>query len=558
MTLAKSHFLFRRGLAKHFKKPVKGIIMLDFMRKQAKSWMMKVILGLIIVVFIFYFGTTRGGKEMQAVAKVGDRTITYADYNRKYYDLLEGYRRYLGGSLPEEFLKGMNLKQQALDLLINEAVVLNRASDLGISASDDEIRGSIMFYPAFQRNGVFDQRVYNQVLRQLKMTPEDFEKSQKSNIVVSKIESLIKEGAQTSDQELYDMYAMQSDQIDLEFMRISPKDFTGRVHPSDADLEKYLKDNGDAFRIPEKIQARYLSFGADNFDGSVRVSDEDINEYYSFHKAEYEKAGEKTLTPARKEKIAAEVKKTKALDIASQAVKKARDTIYQYDNLDEYAKKINLPVRSTDYFTVSKPPAELAQIKDIQKYLADLKKGDLSPILSTPTGFYLLKITDVKAAYVPSLKEAREEVARKYAEKEARVLAGKEADSALSDLKKGEDFKKVAQSKGLKIADTGRFVPGTSVPKIGTSKDMSLALIELASKKPYPDKPFLVDGDYFVVKLKDKLPADKKDFEAKKDQIRMGYLRMKETLYLQSWLNEQKDALTKKGEMKILKKASEL
>ncbi len=530
--------------------------MLDFMRKQAKSWMMKVILGLIIVVFVFYFGTTRGGKDAQVIAKIGGKSITYADYNRKYSDLYEAYRRYLGGSLPEDFLKSMNVKQQALDTLINMNVIMTRAEELGISASEDEIRAAIMFYPAFLRNGTFDERLYNQALRQLKLTPEEFEKDQKINIIASKLESLIKGGAQVSDQELFDFYALQGDQINIDFIRISPKDLTGRVHPSDAELEKYLKENGDAFRVPEKIQARYLFFAAENYSGSMKVSEQDIEEYYSFHKAAYEKEGEKTLTAARRGKIAAELKTAKALDIASQEVKKARDTIYQYDNFDEYARKINLAPRSTEFFSANKPPAELAQIKDIQKYLADLRKGDLSPILSTPSGFYLLKITDTKPPYIPALKEIREEVAGKYAEKEARILAGKEAEKILSELKKGADFKKAAQS--FKSGSTGRFIPGSSIPQVGSSKELSLALFQLSQKNPYPDTAFNVNGDYFVVKFREKIPADKKEFEAQKDKLRAGYLKMKESLYFQSWLAEQKDALTKKGEMKIYKQASDL
>ena len=55
---------------------------------------------------------------------------------------------------------------------------MQKAKDLGIEVSEEEIKGSILSTPAFQRDGVFDERIYNQVLRQNKMTPADFEDGQ--------------------------------------------------------------------------------------------------------------------------------------------------------------------------------------------------------------------------------------------------------------------------------------------------------------------------------------------------------------------------------------------
>lgn len=532
--------------------------MLEFMRKQAKSWIMKVLLGLIIIVFIFYFGSTGGDKYAQAIAKVDGRIINYADFSKKYSDIYDMYRRFMGGSLPEDFLKNMNLKQQAFDSLINQTIIMIKAEELGISAGDDELRNSIMAYPAFQRDGQFDERQYQYILKQYKMTPEDFEKNQRANIMGAKLEALIKSAAQVSEQEILEAYALQNGKINIEFVRISPKTFINKINPTNTDLERYLKDHAESFRVPEKLQAQYVFFAADNYTGRIDVSDKEIEEYYSFRKAEYEKQGNKSLTSALKGKIAAEIKKAKALDIATEEVKKLRDTVYQYDNLEEEARKNKLEIRSTGFFPLDRPPAEFLQIKDFQKHLADTKKGELSPILATPEGFYLIKVVDVKPSHIPPLAEIRDSVAKKYSEKESGILAGKEADAVLERLKQGEDFKKLSQSKGLKILETGFFVPGISIPKVGQSEGLAAALYELSDKKKYPDSPFNVDGDYIIVRFKERAKVDMKGFEADKKSIRAGYVRMKENTYFQSWLEEQKNAFTKSGKLKIYKQASEL
>ena len=528
------------------------------MRKQAKSWMMKIILGLIIVVFIFYFGSLKGTKGAEAVAKVEGKVITNADYHRAFQDLYETYKRYLGENLTDDAVKKMNLGQQALDALINEAIVLNEAKKLKITASEDEVRALILANPGFQREGVFEQQLYERTLHANKLTPEDFETGQKKRITAFRLETLIKEGAKTFDRELFDIYALQNDKVNVDFIRLSPKQFVNRVKPSEADLEKFLRENGERFRIPDKLQVKYIFFSGEAQSGTIKITDDEINDYYSLHKDRLVKSGGKDLTPAIKEKIISEIKSEKALDKASEAVKKARDMIYQYDNFDEYARKNGLQVHTTDFFAKNHPPVEFSEIKDIHKYLADLRKEDLSPILTTSKGFYLMKVSNLKASYIPSLADVREEVNHQVIEKESRTLASKEAGRILETLKKGEDFGKAAKEADVKITETGFFVPGSDIPKIGPSKDLAQTLIQLSEKRPYPDSVFDVNGDFIVVKFKQRTLVDMKDFDANRDKLQMAYLQMKEGVYFQSWLNEMKEKLKKTGELKIYKEPGEL
>ena len=36
---------------------------------------------------------------------------------------------------------------------------------MNIRVTDEDVKAAILSYPAFQRNGVFDQRIYEQILR---------------------------------------------------------------------------------------------------------------------------------------------------------------------------------------------------------------------------------------------------------------------------------------------------------------------------------------------------------------------------------------------------------
>src|SRR5512136_720878 len=228
--------------------------MLDLMRKHAKNWLVKVLLGMVIIVFIFYFGSTRWREKAEAIAIIDGKVIPYVEFHKKYQNLVEAYRQQYKGALTDEMLKSLNLKQQAYDSIINQAVILQKAKDLGIEVSEEEIKGSILSTPAFQRNGVFDERIYNQILRQNKMTPADFEDSQRTLIATVKLEDLIQNGVKVSDKEALDLYRLQNEKINIQYLGLSAKNYEQKVHPRRSDLEMYMKEHENVFSIPDEIE----------------------------------------------------------------------------------------------------------------------------------------------------------------------------------------------------------------------------------------------------------------------------------------------------------------
>ena len=65
--------------------------MLDVMRKHARNWLMKTILGIIIVVFVFYFGSMGGRDRAERVAMIDGKPIVYAEFQREI-NMIEMYR----------------------------------------------------------------------------------------------------------------------------------------------------------------------------------------------------------------------------------------------------------------------------------------------------------------------------------------------------------------------------------------------------------------------------------------------------------------------------------
>ena len=336
--------------------------MLQLMRKHAKNWLMKVVLGIIVIVFVFYFGSMRGRQQTETIAEIDGSRIVYAAFRTEYQNLLDFYRQRYGDNLTDDLLKKMNPKQRAFDTLINRAIILSKADDLKLDVSDDELKASIIAYPAFQRDGSFDNTLYQRALRHQRMTPEDFEAIQRKALKTGKLERLIKESAKVSDKEVRDIYNTQNRKINVHFIAIPSDTFKVKEQPSETDLEQYLKEHGEEFRIPQSAVIEYLVFKGESFTDTADVSDEEIEEYYDYHTGEFEDNGKtKPLSEVRSD-IVSTLKSTKGMDAAFEAAKKAHDTIYQEENFEEYAKKDGLAIERSEFFRDTPLSGQLAGI----------------------------------------------------------------------------------------------------------------------------------------------------------------------------------------------------
>jgi peptidyl-prolyl cis-trans isomerase D len=531
--------------------------MLKFFRKHARGWFMIAVIAIIIIVFVLYFGSSRAGRHANAIAIVDKKMISEAEFHNEYQKLMDMARLELKDKLTPEILKKMDLKKKAYDNLLNREIIMAKAGDLNIQVSDEELKNSITSIPILQTNGRFDQQKYQQVLRYNRMNAQDFESLQRANLIEEKIGLFVREGVKISDKEIYDTYTLQNQKINVNFLRISGNDIKKKISPAQSELEDYLKRNSNQFRVAEQTKIKYLFFGADSFP--VNISESDIKSYYSSYKDKYKaKDGKPMPLENVQSSIIKELKKSKGMQIAYLEAKKARDVIYQENNMDDYGKKNNLTVHYSDFFPVNKLPQEFTSIKTVSEALVNLQKKDVSKALAAENGYYLIQVTDKKSSFVPKLETVENEVRRSFIENETKIMAEKEAKSILERVKSGDSLDKIAAEKGLKINETGFFQPGNTIPKVGQSPDASEVLIQLSAGKPYAEKPLFINDAYFILKLKESSIPDEKGFETQKAMYKKVFISMKQADAMKTWLEGNKAAMIKEKRVKIKKNAEDL
>ncbi len=114
--------------------------MLDFLRKRKRNWAILFLLVLIIIVFVaFYGGNKIGDRTTSEVAMLNGEPISQREFAAEYQRTVERYREMLKRQLTEEMLKGLNLKCNLVETLVQKKLVLQEAQSLGLMAHPYDI-----------------------------------------------------------------------------------------------------------------------------------------------------------------------------------------------------------------------------------------------------------------------------------------------------------------------------------------------------------------------------------------------------------------------------------
>ncbi|MBT0654007.1 SurA N-terminal domain-containing protein [Geomobilimonas luticola] len=514
--------------------------MLGIMRKYKQSIVIKIVFGIIVLSFVGTIflvwgrGDSTPGGKLGYAAKVDGTRISLEDFQKSYYRIKNVYEQVYGRSLTPEMEKQMGVKKMALDNLVDALLVRKEAGRMGIKVSKEEVASAIAAMPEFQKNGTFDFQQYQQLLKASRITPNDFEASQKEDLLVKKARQKIRDNAQVSDDEALKAFKKQRDKVDLQFVSYAPADVRNEIKLSEQELTAYLQSHQQEFKAPEQISISYALLDPAKVTSKVAVTDEEIQTYYQKNIDRYQGKGGILPFAEVKERVKTDALKAKG---AKQAYEMAADAANKHlkgADLAAAAASLGVKVAETPLFTAAAPAAVLASETELLKRAFTLKEGELGGPVETAKGVYIFKIKERKPAAVPPLAQIRERVESRAVTDKAKELAKKKAEEALAALAKDGSALKVGETGSFGYAATG------DVPKIGKSPEIMEAAFALDKGQPAAKTPFQVGDRWYAVKLKNRQEADTAEFQKSKEQLKQTLLPKKQQEALDNWLKELK------------------
>lgn len=141
-------------------------------------------------------GSSMMSSPQDVIARVNGRKITQLDFDR-IYQVMQRQQEKEPTSAQQQQLTG-----QAFNEVIRQQVLSDEAKRYGFDVTDDELRIQLAAIPAFQKDGHFDPATYEGVVRRMfGMSPHEFEKSHKKDLIVRKLNLLVASSVQLSDAE---------------------------------------------------------------------------------------------------------------------------------------------------------------------------------------------------------------------------------------------------------------------------------------------------------------------------------------------------------------------
>ena len=511
--------------------------MLDFLRKKKRSWIITILLGLIIVVFIaFYGGSQQPTGVTSHVAEVNGESISQREFIVHYQRAVERYREMFKGSFTPELLKNLNIKQSLLEEMIEARLVLQEARRLGLSATDEELMNAIAQVPEFHVNGRFNKERYIQLLRANRLTPAQFEEDQRKQLTIQRLLGVLADAAHVTEAEVRERYRFEQEKINLQFIRFSVSDNLSEVKITDEDIQKFYDRNKESLKEPLKVQVEYIPYSFEQFSGPVQLTDKEVEDYYNANRAT------KFTTPKQAKvryimvrlDAGADAKQKEAAQVrANRIVAEARGG----KNFAELAKK-----ESQD------PSAEKGgeigwlnqgQLPEaLDKQIFALAKGEISEPIETPVGFHIVKVEDIKEEKTLSLAEAKPVITRELKLEKGKYEAAKIADRDREKAASGNDLAKIAQESGLSLKTTRLFSEGEVLPEIGPTQDFYKTALALKAK----EVSSVIEGPnaYYVLKAKERTEAVVPPLDAVRGKIEKG---LKESKAYEMSVQQANDSL---------------
>ena len=494
--------------------------MLEGIRRYQYSWQVQVTFAFLAITMAFW-GFGGGGlfSTVHPIATVNGRQILGDQVDREATQIRQAVQQMYGASA-QAMLKNINLRQEAVDRLIEQQLIGEEARHLGISISDEALQDKIAKEPVFQRDGQFDFDTYQDVLRNNNLLPAEYENGERDRMIADTLRNMIDSGVQVSDDEARHAYNLRNERIGLRYVEIPYSDFTAKVSPTEAQIADYYSKNAEQFREPERVKLVYVHYEPLLLAAKYAPPDKEIQAYYKrnaktrFTHSEQVHARHILIRVPEgatdKEKAGA---KTTALDVLKQAQSGSDFAKLAAKYSDDPSNKL----KGGDLGTFGRGQ----MVKPFEDPVFAMKPGQIA-MVETRFGFHIVKLDEFKPAHTDTLAEATPKIIDELRTQAGAKLGRAAAQEDLAAALAGASLQELAKKRGIDAIETPLFAQGE--PAGGAERDREL--MEAAFKLDAGQVAIVPEkGAPYVIKLLVKQPSRIPALKEIEAQVREALIR---------------------------------
>ena len=441
--------------------------------------------GTFLVVIVFSFviwgmvwpSDLDQAEQANAAGSLDGAPVSHGEFRAAYLNTYLARALTLGREIQSTPESDAILRQLSWQRL----ATLREANQMGIAATDDEVRGAIRANFA-ETNGVFDPARYQaflqNLIRPLGFSTAQFEQYLREEIQIQKMASLIGRQAQVTPLEIRRTFDTLLDTFAVEYVFVGPADVEQDVKVADADVRGLFDEDPAAFTIPEQREISYAAFPvADYLDETLEISDEDVQDYYELRIEDYTTTETDTngqprevvadldavragIVAALRRQAALEQADAAAAELAFRAIPDRDGTVPEFA---AEADKAGRPAQKLAPFARFSVPLEDggAAVAAAAFELEPNAYDRVSAPIAGTDHVYVLYLEKIHEPRVPAFEEVADqvrEVARQKAEAAALAARGTAIqEAAAAGLADGKTFKQAVAATGVAVQTTEPF-----------------------------------------------------------------------------------------------------
>ncbi len=509
------------------------------LRTSLKTMVAWLLLGMLALAFGLSFGLPSDAITcgVEPLAKTYGDNILDEDYQYQF----QAISLVLPIPKDEKFQETIGLKQEVLDAILERRVLAKLGERMGLVAVKEDAEeltsdGHVIVLGNtydFLGEGTFNYEAFKQRhLPRFMVTEPKYLEYQRQELLARTVRDVLAGAITVSEAELRAEYEGRQNQLSLRYVRFEAGRFADLIDPAAADVDKHIEAHKDELvkqfeaqgvrftKLPKQLRLRYIQ---------VKKPQPPAEDADKATKATYEAA----LKDARAKIEGAAARQKAGEDFRTIARQVSEDAM--------------TAARGGDYGWASVEGTGTGLDPMIDQTAATLKAGEVSAVVESEEGLYLVRVDGVREGDVPQEEALRELAEEAVVRERGKALAKQAAMEALQALKDGKKLTELFKSpevaagidalpvegelgelggaasggaaSGPEIRVTGLFAKERPIPGLGQIAELTKAAWAADPKAEFIDGAFEVPDGVVIAAVEKKETATDEGLAAARAEL---------------------------------------
>jgi peptidyl-prolyl cis-trans isomerase D len=429
--------------------------MFDFVHEKRR--LVQAILLLVTVPFALWgvasYRNSASGAD--ALATVDGEKITQVEFDKALQQQQNRMRQAMGAAYDPAMFERPEIKHSILTGLVNQRLLMSKAREAGLTVSDEQLAQVIAGIKAFQKDGSFDKKQYQEVLARQNMSPLMFEARVRQELAMTQLTDGYRRNGYASAAVADELIRLNEQQRTVSVAQVTSDAYMKQAKVDDAAVKAYYEKNQSEFKMPQQARVEYVEFSANDLLPHITVGDDEIKKYYEDHKHEF---GTQEQRDAAHILIAVA---SQASAAEKQAARKKAERILQEvkkspQKFAELAKKYSQDPGSARQGGDLGFFSRGMMVKPFDDAAFSLKPGEISGLVQSEFGFHIIKLLAIKPARIKPLSQVRGDIVQQLKQQKASDKFAELADKFSNTVyEQSDSLKPAAELVNVPVQQSG-------------------------------------------------------------------------------------------------------